>query len=68
MGEDATKIPCFAIGGPYGLNAAVRRQSRFVLSFGPMTLPHELARILLLEQLYRAGSIERNLPYHHEQD
>jgi 23S rRNA (pseudouridine1915-N3)-methyltransferase len=43
----------------------VRAQARFVLSLGPMTLPHELARVLLLEQVYRAEAILRKTPYHH---
>jgi 23S rRNA (pseudouridine1915-N3)-methyltransferase len=53
---------CFAVGGPFGLElpAADRR-----LSFGPVTLPHQLARVVLLEQLYRGHKILANEPYHH---
>ena len=62
---DAARTPCFIIGGAYGLSPEVRERAAKLLSFGPMTFPHELARVLLLEQLYRADSILRNRPYHH---
>jgi len=54
----------FAIGGADGFSAEARQQAGFVLSLGKMTLPHELARVVLLEQLYRAFTILRNHPYH----
>ena len=60
-----SRTACFVLGGPYGLAEMVRSRSRFVLSLGPMTLPHELARVVLLEQVYRAEAILRKLPYHH---
>jgi 23S rRNA (pseudouridine1915-N3)-methyltransferase len=53
---------CFVIGGPFGLELE-RADHR--LSFGPMTLPHQLARVVLLEQLFRAHKILKNEPYHH---
>jgi 23S rRNA (pseudouridine1915-N3)-methyltransferase len=53
---------CFVVGGPYGL-ALDRADHR--LSFGPLTLPHQLARVVLLEQLYRAHKILAREPYHH---
>jgi 23S rRNA (pseudouridine1915-N3)-methyltransferase len=53
------------LGGAYGLNDTVRSKGR-LLSFSKMTLPHELCRALALEQLYRARTIQRNEPYHHE--
>ena len=55
---------CFVIGGAFGLGARIldRAQKRWSLS--EATLPHELARLLLAEQLYRAGTIIRNEPYH----
>lgn len=59
------KPPCFVLGGAYGLSAHLIDQSASSLSLGPMTLPHELARIVLLEQLYRAFTIIHNHPYHH---
>jgi 23S rRNA (pseudouridine1915-N3)-methyltransferase len=54
----------FAVGGADGFSDQARRQAAFVLSLGRMTLPHELARVVLLEQLYRAFTILRNHPYH----
>ncbi|MDQ3082109.1 MAG: 23S rRNA (pseudouridine(1915)-N(3))-methyltransferase RlmH [Gemmatimonadota bacterium] len=52
------------IGGAYGLSKAVLDRSVMRLSLAPWTLPHELARLVLAEQLYRAGSIVRGEPYH----
>lgn len=53
------------IGGPYGLNDTLRSRADLVLSLSPMTLTHQMARLLLLEQLYRCCTIIRNEPYHH---
>jgi 23S rRNA (pseudouridine1915-N3)-methyltransferase len=53
---------CFVIGGPFG--TALERHDH-VLSLGPMTLPHQLARVVLLEQLFRAHKILAGEPYHH---
>ncbi len=66
LSADATRRPCFVVGGPFGLDDAVLARARHMIAFGPQTLPHELARVLLLEQLYRAESLLRNTPYHHE--
>ena len=55
----------FVIGGPYGVGEGLRRRAEFVLSLGKMTLPHELARVVLVEQLYRATTITRGGSYHH---
>lgn len=54
------------IGSSLGFSDAVRKSARGTLSLGPQTLPHELARVVLLEQLYRAWSVVRNHPYHNE--
>ncbi|MBB6053509.1 23S rRNA (pseudouridine(1915)-N(3))-methyltransferase RlmH [Armatimonas rosea] len=54
----------FLIGGANGLSDAVRARANFLLSFGPMTLPHPLARVVLVEQLYRAFKINRGEAYH----
>lgn len=56
----------FVIGGPDGLEPTLRASAPKLLSLGPMTLPHELARLVLLEQLYRAHAILGNLPYHRD--
>lgn len=52
------------IGGAYGLSAAVKARGDLTLSLSRMTLPHQLARLLLVEQTYRALTILRNEPYH----
>jgi 23S rRNA (pseudouridine1915-N3)-methyltransferase len=54
----------FAVGGADGLGEAVRRRAARSLAFGRITLPHRLARIVLVEQLYRAYTILRGEPYH----
>ena len=54
----------FAIGGAFGLGRAVRDRAERRLALAAWTLPHELARLVLAEQLYRAGTIVRREPYH----
>lgn len=54
----------FVIGGSLGLAEEVKRRARLLLSLGPMTLPHQLARLVVVEQLYRAFTILRGEPYH----
>lgn len=53
------------IGGPYGLSDALIKRADLILSLSSMTLTHQMARLLLLEQLYRCCTIIRNEPYHH---
>lgn len=60
----AGRTPCFVIGGAEGLDAPVIARADFVLSFGPMTWPHFLARAMLAEQVFRARSIASGHPYH----
>lgn len=54
----------FIIGGSLGLSEAVKARSDFRLSFGRMTLPHQLMRVVLCEQIYRVFKINRNEAYH----
>ncbi len=58
-----TKV-CFVIGGSWGLDKKVLEKANLILSLGKMTLPHSLARIILLEQLYRAQMINSGRKYH----
>ena len=52
------------VGGPWGLDESLLARADLVLSLGPLTLPHELARLVALEQVYRAYAILNHLPYH----
>lgn len=54
----------FVIGGSYGLDSSVKQASNLRLSLGKITLPHQLARVVLCEQLYRCMTIEHNVTYH----
>lgn len=54
----------FVIGGAFGLASAVRDRAAMRLALASWTLPHEIARLLLAEQIYRAGTIVRGEPYH----
>lgn len=62
--RDRAQNAAFVIGGAYGLGESLRSRAGKRLSLAPWTLPHELARLVLMEQLYRAGSINRGEPYH----
>lgn len=57
---------CFVIGGPDGVAAACRQRADVTWSLSALTLPHGLARVLLVEQLYRAWSLQNGHPYHRE--
>lgn len=62
--RDRAQNVAFVVGGAYGIGDALRSRADRRLSLAPFTLPHELARLVLVEQLYRAGSINRGEPYH----
>ena len=55
---------CFIIGGSIGLGREVLKRSDYALSFSKMTFPHQLMRVILLEQIYRAYRIQMKEPYH----
>lgn len=54
----------FVIGGSFGLSQEVSKRANLRLSFSPMTFPHQMMRVILLEQIYRSFMIERGTPYH----
>ncbi len=65
---EGESLPAIAIciGSSLGFSDAMKKKARGLFSLGPQTLPHELARVVLLEQLYRAWSVTRGHPYHVE--
>lgn len=62
--EQSIPSVALCIGSSLGFSSALKKKARGVLSLGPQTLPHELARVVLLEQIYRAWSVVRGHPYH----
>jgi 23S rRNA (pseudouridine1915-N3)-methyltransferase len=64
--DTGTKQIIVVVGGAYGVTDAVRERANLVLAFSDMIFPHQLARIMALEQLYRAFSIRAGTKYHHD--
>ena len=62
--NDSARCLAFLIGGSFGLAEEIKQQANGLISFSPMTFPHRLARIILLEQLFRAYKIMRGETYH----
>lgn len=62
--REAARDVAFLIGGAFGVNDDLRRRAKQLLALAPWTLPHELSRLVLAEQLYRAGTILKGEPYH----
>ena len=65
LGLSGRSHVAFILGGPLGLSPEVLERANAAVSFGPITLPHALARVVLLEQLYRAAKINRGEKYHY---
>ena len=55
---------CFLIGSSFGISPKVKEKADYMLSMGPMTFPHHLARIMVLEQIYRSEAIQAGSKYH----
>jgi 23S rRNA (pseudouridine1915-N3)-methyltransferase len=64
--NESVKNIIFLIGGAYGVSDSVAQRSNFTLSLSPLVFPHQLVRLVLAEQIYRACSINRNEKYHHQ--
>ena len=64
LGVQGKSHICFVIGGSIGLGTEVLKRSNYALSFSKMTFPHQLMRVILLEQVYRAYRIQMKEPYH----
>ena len=62
--REAARDVAFIIGGAFGVNDDLRRRAKQLLALAPWTLPHEMSRLVLAEQLYRAGTIRKGEPYH----
>lgn len=63
--NESTKRIVFLIGGAYGVDEAVKKRANFCWSLSTLVFPHQLVRLILAEQLYRAATIVRNEKYHH---
>jgi 23S rRNA (pseudouridine1915-N3)-methyltransferase len=63
--NESIKTLVFVIGGAFGLDKKVLEKANFTWSLSPLTFPHQLVRLILAEQVYRACSIIRNEKYHH---
>jgi 23S rRNA (pseudouridine1915-N3)-methyltransferase len=64
--SSSSKSLLFAIGGAYGFDELIRSKADFILSLSQMTFPHQMIRLLFLEQLYRAFTIINHESYHHD--
>jgi 23S rRNA (pseudouridine1915-N3)-methyltransferase len=63
--NESVKQLVFLIGGAYGLDEPVLKRANFIWSLSPLTFPHQLVRLMLTEQIYRACTINKNEKYHH---
>jgi 23S rRNA (pseudouridine1915-N3)-methyltransferase len=64
--NESTRQMVFLIGGAFGLHESVLKRAQYTWSLSPLTFPHQLVRLILAEQVYRACTIQRNEKYHHQ--
>ena len=64
--NEGTRSLVFVIGGAFGFSKEVYERSNYIISLSKMTFSHQLVRIIFLEQLYRAQTILKGEPYHHD--
>ncbi len=64
--DSGVRTVTFVIGGAFGVSDSVKKRANLTISFSKMTLNHHVARLVLLEQIYRAMMIMKNKPYHNE--
>lgn len=64
--NESHKQIIFLIGGAYGVDTAIRKRANYTWSLSPLVFPHQLVRLILAEQLYRAATILKNEKYHHQ--
>jgi 23S rRNA (pseudouridine1915-N3)-methyltransferase len=64
--NNSIKNVVFLIGGAFGVDEQIKTRANFIWSFSPLVFPHQLVRLMLAEQIYRACTIIRNEKYHHE--
>ena len=62
--DSSVRVVNVVVGGPWGLDESLIHRADLRLSLGPMTFPHELARVMILEQIYRTFTIINHMPYH----
>lgn len=63
---NSSKKIALVIGGAYGVNDEIRERAGLIWSFSPLVFPHQLVRLMLVEQIYRAQEIAHNGAYHHD--
>lgn len=64
--DEGSKTIVFLIGGAYGISDEVAKRANYIWSLSPLVFPHQLVRLIMSEQVYRACSINRNEKYHHQ--
>ena len=66
MQANVSKNIVFVIGGAYGVSHELKKRANFIWSLSNLVFPHQIVRLILIEQIYRAQTIASNHPYHHQ--